>query len=433
MSEKNSKNTSKSKNEKKEQKLTAAERRRIERESRKSESGEESRFSAFETYEVKEKKKRSSPTDQNRFSNFDTEKKGRDGKVDHFDRVYGNFSKYVSQPSDKKAKTNEGEKVVSDREILPRNRELTKAQRKFRTVLSYVIVFAVIVALSVFLSLTVVFKTTEIVIKGDNIPYSAEEVIQTSGLKQGENIFTSRKKFAAKKIVEKYPYIESAEVSVKIPGTQIITVEAAIPSFQVSVSGGFAVVSAKNRVLEITEKQRANIPLLKGLKVTNTAVGEYISFEKAATQQVLNEVINNINENEVPNIYGIDISNSANIKLNYDNRITILLGVPEDVGYKLRTAMSIINNQLAASDKGDLDVSLANSDRKSSYFTPIYSNTVNIDGSSSPSSDAPSNGVNSILNADEYLNRNNSSAAASEDENGYDYIDDIIEYENEEE
>ncbi len=59
------------KNKQKEQKLSAVERRRLQRERERNNSGEESRFSAFETIPSKNKRERLSPTDQSRFSNFD--------------------------------------------------------------------------------------------------------------------------------------------------------------------------------------------------------------------------------------------------------------------------------------------------------------------------------------------------------------------------
>ncbi len=435
---------SKEKNNKKkqkEQKLSAVERRRLQRERERSENSEENPFSAFETTPNENKRKKLSPTDQSRFSNFDV--KTEEEKDDYFDRLYGGeSSKTVKEITfrDNRKKSERKSTRKSEKDNSPdksfKVKDLTKKQRKTRTALSYALVFTVLVVLAVVMSLTVMFKTTEIIVNGENIPYSNEEIIDASGLSYSENIFLAKRKAAVKKIVDNYPYIEAAEVTFRIPGTQIITLEAAVPSYQVAVTEGFAIVSAKARVLEITNVQRANIPLLKGLKLTDIHEGQYINFEKNTTQQILNEVINNINENEVPNIYGIDISNSANIKLNYDNRITILLGVPEDVGYKLRTAMSIINNELSATDKGDLDVSLASSDRKSSYFTPIYSNTVDIDGSSSKSSKPKSSksettsrassqtsdsGSATIKSADEYFN-----ATASKTENHDVDINDII-------
>lgn len=265
-------------------------------------------------------------------------------------------------------------------------KEYTVKQRKIRSMLLYIGLFLIIVVSAVVLSVTIVFKTDNIIVVGET-PYDTQEIIDASGLYYGENIFLSRKKAAAKNIVDAFPYIESAEITFKIPGTQIITVEGAVPSYEVAVNGGYAIISSKGRVLTHIDSASGTVPLLKGVKVTDTEVGKYIKFEKNSTQQILTDVIDCINANEIPSIYGIDISNAADIKLNYDNRITISLGVPEDIEYKLRTAMTIINTELAATDKGDLDVSLANSERKSSYFTPIYSNTITIeDGTTSSSS-----------------------------------------------
>ena len=320
-------------------------------------------------------------TSFDRFANFSEPSQTKSQPDDYFSSRYG----YVDSPRREKERTEKQRNKTRSSERrersyykdTPKPKELTGSQRKKRTRIKNYIAFFVIVGVAVILSFNVLFKTNEIVVENANgTPYSDSVIIEKSGLKLHGNIFSARKKAAVKNIVDNLPYIEDAEITFKIPATQVIRVEPAIPSYEVAVNGGYAIISEKGRVLEINESQLSTIPLLKGLKVTDTEVGKYISFEKATTQQILDEVIANINENEVPLIYGIDISNAASIKLNYDNRITILIGLPEEVGYKLRTAMAIINTQLAPNDKGDLDVSLSNGDRKASYFTPIYSNTV---------------------------------------------------------
>ena len=130
----------------------------------------------------------------------------------------------------------------------------------------------------------------------------------------------------------------------------------------------------------------------------------------------------------MPSIYGIDISNSANIELNYDNRITIILGLPEDVGYKLRTAKAIITQELAATDKGTLDVSLSNSDRHSSYFTPIYSDTVSAPKQTESSQASESEtGSKIVSSGDESSNETDNEIEEYEEEQGdNEYLDDII-------
>lgn len=308
------------------------------------------------------------------------------------ERFFDNYSSFGSNASAKTAqKRKSGNSKQKDHGNTPpaKIKELNPKQRKLRTTVLYISMFVIIVAAAAALSFTIIFKTNNIEVEGET-PYTAEQIIEASGLHNGENIFLSRKKAAAKNIVDAFPYIESAEVTFKIPGTQVIKVEGAIPSYEVSINGGYVVISSKGRVLAHNEEKTEGIPLLKGVRVKDTEVGDYIKFEKSATQQILAEIIDSINDNDIPSIYGIDISNAANIKLNYGNRITISLGVPEDVGYKLRTAVAIIDNELSETDKGDLDVSLANSDRKASYFTPIYSNTITIE-EAPQSSDSDSN------------------------------------------
>ena len=321
-------------------------------------------------------------TSSDRFANFSQPQQIKHDPEDYFRTRYGytSGSKKEKEIKEKPKRSTDEKLEKSYYKNTPKPKELTRTQRKKRNKIKYVVTFFIMVGLAFFFSFNVLFKTNEILVENaDSVPYTESEIIDASGLKLNGTIFTARKKAAVKKIVDTLPYIENAEITFKIPAARIIKIEPAIPSYEVAVNGGYAIISEKGRVLEINPKQLSEIPLLKGLKVTDTEVGKYISFEKESTKQILDEVIKGVNDNNVPLIYGIDISNAANIKLNYDNRITIHIGLPEDVGYKLRTAMAIINGQLAPTEKGDLDVSLANGDKKASYFTPIYSNTVSAD------------------------------------------------------
>jgi len=315
----------------------------------------------------------------NRFSKFGEAPQIKHNPDDYFRSRYGYTATtkrertHTKKP--KKNNQNNNDPIVYT--DTSKVKKLTREQRKRRIRISYVLTFLLVVGIAAFLSFNVLFKTNEIVVESESsLPYSDSEIIEKSGLKLYSNIFTARKKAAVRNIVDNFPYIENAEISYKIPATQIIKIEPAVPSYEVAVNGGYAIISEKGRVLEINPNQLSSIPLLKGIKVTDVEVGKYISFEKSNTEQILSEVIVNINDNKIPHIYGIDITNAASIKLHYDNRITIHIGLPEDVGYKLRTAMTIINNHLTPSDKGELDVSLSNTNRKASYFTPAYSNTV---------------------------------------------------------
>ena len=69
----------------------------------------------------------------------------------------------------------------------------------------------------------------------------------------------------------------------------------------------------------------------------------------------------------------LNVTNTANIELVYDNRIAVIIGLPEDIDYKIRTAMAIITEKLDPNKTGaiygTLDVSSC-STTKTSRFNP---------------------------------------------------------------
>jgi hypothetical protein len=76
-------------------------------------------------------------------------------------------------------------------------------------------------------------------------------------------------------------------------------------------------------------------------------------------------------DNGYQGITEIDATDMANISFTYDNRVKVKLGIPEDLDYKVRTAMTIINENLDKNQTGTitgiLDVSRCNSTKRS-YF-----------------------------------------------------------------
>lgn len=86
-----------------------------------------------------------------------------------------------------------------------------------------------------------------------------------------------------------------------------------------------------------------------------------MSFSDANVPDILEDVSQSLINNKVKNITGFDVTDTANIKLVYDGRIDINIGLPDDIDYKIRTAMTIINEKLDPNNTGlvagTLDVS----------------------------------------------------------------------------
>ena len=278
---------------------------------------------------------------------------------------------YVDEFGEKQKQEKRARQIrAQEREVIRRRKKsLTSTQIKRRRIALYSSIFAAVVAIGVILSLTVLFKTEKIEVVGDKY-YSKEQIIAFSGVDYQENIFIGAMYNTSEKVVENLSYIESVSVSFNIPDTITITVVDATPSYVIPNGKSFLLISSKGRILEeITEN--TDKPLLTCGKVKTTEVGKYVAFNDANVPDILSDVSQCLIDNKIKNITAFDVSDTANIKLVYDGKITINIGLPDDIDYKIRTAMTIINEKLDPNNTGlvagTLDVSACSTSKISHY------------------------------------------------------------------
>lgn len=294
-------------------------------------------------------------------------KKGRDDFfVDESAR-----QKNTKKPTKKPAKqpVKQGGKKKKKSKI---KKPVTPLMRKIRNIIAYCVIVAIVLIVCVVLSLTVLFKTQNYTVTG-NTKYDQNEIISTCGITKNENIFLANKRAAEKKLMNAYPYMEAVDVSFSIPDTITIDVTEAVPAYIVKVTDSqFLIVSSQGRILEqVGTSKGYDIPLFLGPDVSNAAVGEYVEFADKDTLEIINEIVSVFVDNGYTGITELDATDPANISFTYDGRIKVKLGLPEDISYKVRTAMTIILEKLdlngTTTTEGELDVSNCNTTKKS-YF-----------------------------------------------------------------
>lgn len=264
----------------------------------------------------------------------------------------------------------EREKIKKTADKKASKRTPSPKRRRVSRIVFYSVIFAATLAVGVILSLTVLFKSEQITVDG-NTRYSTEDIAQASKIELGENIFMTDKKTPSKLIVDAFPYVESADVGFVIPNAISINIKEAEPSYAVKNGDVYYLISTKGRILEKTQIPPKDIPLLAGSELKNTKEGEYVKFNDALSLSILQEIMDCVQENGFEKLSSVDVTNVARVKIVYDNRIIIKLGVPEDIDYKIRTAMKIIDEHLDPDKQGliqgELDVSSCNTTKKS-YF-----------------------------------------------------------------
>ena len=252
---------------------------------------------------------------------------------------------------------------------------MSPTRRRIIRIVSYVSIVAVVLVVGVILSLTVLFKTQAYEVSG-NTRYTNDEIIDACGIDIGDNIFLAPKHPAEKRIKDTFPYIEDVSVNFKIPDTIRIAVEEAVDGYLVKLSDSeYLVISTKGRILNrISDPSEYDLPIFIGPTLTSGEIGDYVSYEDDKVVSMIESITQTFADNGYQGITEIDATNMADISFTYDNRIKVKLGIPEDLDYKIRTAMIIINDKIdsntAVKSSGVLDVSRCNTTKRS-YFDEI--------------------------------------------------------------
>lgn len=289
---------------------------------------------------------------------------------------------------------------------------LRRRRKRRRAILFYIATFLFVVVGAITLSLTVLFKIDTIQVTGSS-RYPAEQIVEIGGIERGENLFLAKTKEARTAIEKKLPYVKTAKVSRRLPATIVIHVEDDTASGAIAYDGKYALIGNKEKVLEFVDALPEGITLVKGLELAKAKVGEPIVYaddvvpdssvpvasdasetsspsetqaeESSAvetavsgettmheTKTVFQDLRKAIENNGLDKVTEIDLTDRYNVAILYDNRITMELGLPTDLDYKLHYAKGILDaGGVKENERGILDLSDAVNNKVP--FEPDYS------------------------------------------------------------
>ena len=170
-----------------------------------------------------------------------------------------------------------------------------RRKRRRRNIILGVLLTVILLTVGIVLSLTVFFKISAVTVSGDEV-YSTEQVVEASGITQGENLFLLKKSDTAALIEKTLPYVETADISKSLSGTITIHITAAKAVAALDNGDSFTLLNASGKVLE------------DGVAALNDGVYEAL---QAA---------------EIAGITELDVRDHLNIKAVYQGRITLELG-----------------------------------------------------------------------------------------------------------
>ena len=221
---------------------------------------------------------------------------------------------------------------------------LKRVQRNRRILAGVIIAIAAALVFAI-LSLTVLFKISSVDVAKTGKIYSKNDIISASGLNIGENMVLTKFDVAENRIETMLPYVLEAKISKSLSGRITISVTDDTAAIIFEAENGYALADANGKVLEVLkeEPEDSTFLVLKTKNIPKAAPGQTIGFADETEEQLYSTVCGALNKAQIfDKTTAMDISEAANIKIIYQNRLRIKIGSVSDIDAKLEAAVKTI-------------------------------------------------------------------------------------------
>ena len=252
---------------------------------------------------------------------------------------------------------------------LPKAKEpISPFKRMLKRLLFYTLTVLILVSVCFVLSITVFFKIDAIEVEGET-RYPAEDIIGSCNIEIGDNLILCNTSTGESEIWKKYPYIESVDIRKKLFNKIVIEVREAVPASVIESDGKYVLLSESGKIIDISDKKQSDVPIIMGAKLMTPKLSSSVKYKDPKVEEYISEILSAAEEYKLGQLRVIDVGNLSKIIVETKTGLHIILGTPENVDYKLKTAKKIIDKDIPANDVGTLDVSLSSADGGKSYFS----------------------------------------------------------------
>lgn len=220
----------------------------------------------------------------------------------------------------------------------------------------YFLCIVVVLLLGMLLCMLLFFQIEEIQIEGTDI-YSGQDVIELLDIDKGDNLFLSSIKASNEDLTRLMPYIRNFKIKRNLPDTLIVSVEEAEAVCVAKTDVGYAVLSEDAKVLEHLSAMPDNMTVLNGLDILDVAPGHVVLTDNEDDLYILRDILSTLQASELNKIDSVDMADTINIYIYYDNRLRIEIGTVNNIENKLKRAKEVIE-RLESDDIGRLDVTI---------------------------------------------------------------------------
>lgn len=188
---------------------------------------------------------------------------------------------------------------------------------------------------------------------------SEAEILNIAKVKVGNNIFSTNIR-AIKRRLGDNPQIAESNVRRLFPNKVKIWVKEAKVSAYLEHEKRFLCIDKNGKIIKILEGEKAQDPpnaaKLEGVEVANSDAGKKIAAEDDARAGELFECMEILSQLDMlERVNYINFGDLSDIKIDYENRLYMLLGSYENMEYKLKFIKKVITENISEYEKALFD------------------------------------------------------------------------------
>lgn len=225
----------------------------------------------------------------------------------------------------------------------------------------------------VLLLMLVLFRVRTFEVEG-NVRYTSEEIVQASGLGEGDILMGVNKTSTASRLLVKLPYLKQVTVEKALPGTIRFSVEECTAlGMAMTDYGTYWLMNEEGKLLEEVdapqEGESSPYPLITGVHLAMPFAGEMAEFDESGLGKLALELLNQVEAAGLSSrISEINLSDPTAVYLIYENRLEVRLGDGYDGAYKLSYLKAVVG-EIGENQKGALDLSFSTGE--TAIFHPV--------------------------------------------------------------
>lgn len=160
-----------------------------------------------------------------------------------------------------------------------RNTQKRHRRRRGRFGFLYKLLSFLVILAAIVVGCVVFFRVNQVTVEG-NSRYSAQEIIDASGVELGENLLLISKPQTSGNITRKLPYVQNVAVIRRPPDGLVLRITESTAAAAVQVEDAWWLMDARGKLLDWgDEGLKGSLPVVSGIHPTEPGLGAWLTVE----------------------------------------------------------------------------------------------------------------------------------------------------------